>query len=255
MLTQPVSPSTETRPTSRTSHDLQAWKSRQKMRPLWQRIWSRISRRGPLQTLRFAWYQLMERLWERRLGIETAQCIPWQQLGNDADREDYMPTDYQLFFRALRRVKIDPARDVFLDYGSGKGRNLVLAARAPFRRVIGVEFVERLCEQAQQNLIRCDQQLQCRTVEICQADATTWPCPDDVTVIFLFNPFTGPILAGALDQIAQSLQRAPRPLTIFYLQPVRDENQLARTPWLKEQAKITTSPRDDVRMFEYHAGL
>ncbi len=42
-------------------------------------------------------------------------------------------------------------QDTFLDYGSGKGRALLAAARFPFGRVIGVELNEGECEIARSN--------------------------------------------------------------------------------------------------------
>lgn len=231
-------------------HDQQAWQNRRQRLPLWRRVLSRVSRGGLWQTASYTFYCWREKQWEKSLGVETAQCIPWQSLGSDKDREDYMPTDFQLFQRAISRVSIS-RESAFLDYGSGKGRNLILAAQHPFGRVYGIEYVERLCEASRHNVARARGRKQCRDVRVAQGDAASWPCPDDVTVIFLFNPFTGPILKGALDRIAESLQRQPRQITVFYLQPVRDENRLHERPWLKHRADLSTWPRQDVRLIEY----
>jgi cyclopropane fatty-acyl-phospholipid synthase-like methyltransferase len=48
-------------------------------------------------------------------------------------------TDYRSFRRVMRHIGVRE-QDVFLDYGSGLGRVLLMAAQYPFRRVLGVEL-------------------------------------------------------------------------------------------------------------------
>src|SRR5579864_6881023 len=77
---------------------------------------------------------------ERRLNVHTAGLIPIETLmENWEGNHDYAPTSIRAFRVFLEHVDISPANDVLVDYGSGKGRVLVLAAHYPFRRVIGVE--------------------------------------------------------------------------------------------------------------------
>lgn len=52
----------------------------------------------------------------------------------------------------LDRLDIRGAAEVFLDYGSGKGRALIMAAQYPFRRILGVEFSPQLSLIASQNI-------------------------------------------------------------------------------------------------------
>ena len=105
---------------------------------------------------------------------------------------------------------------VFLDYGCGQGRAPLTAATKPFRKVIGVEMSRRLCAAARANL-RTARGLACRDVQVLQADAERFVTPDETTVIFLFNPFRGPMLDQVIEQIRRSVQRRPRSLTILYV--------------------------------------
>jgi len=40
----------------------------------------------------------------------------------------------------------------FVDFGSGKGKVVLLAPRLPFRKVIGLEFAQQLIAVAQRNI-------------------------------------------------------------------------------------------------------
>ncbi len=110
-------------------------------------------------------------------------------------------------------------QDAFLDYGSGKGRALLAAARYPFGRVIGVELNEWDCEIARSNATIAAPRLRCSQIEVVTADATVWPVPDDVTYVYMFNPFWGETFRMMLDRLLESLDRRPRPLTIIYVYP------------------------------------
>jgi len=52
--------------------------------------------------------------------------------------------------------------------------------------------------------------------------------PDDVTVAYFANPFTGSIFAAVLDNLLSSLQRNPRTLRLIYLNPVEERMVIQR---------------------------
>jgi hypothetical protein len=106
--------------------------------------------------------------------------------------------------------------DTLLDYGSGKGRVLLAAGRYPFGRVLGVELDEDYCEIARSNVQAAAPRLRCPRIEVFSADATAWPVPDDVTYIYMYNPFWGDTFRAMLDRVSESLDRRPREITIVY---------------------------------------
>jgi SAM-dependent methyltransferase len=148
----------------------------------------------------------------------------------------YTPTDYQSFHRIMRRIDIRE-RDVFLDYGSGLGRVLLMAAQYPFRRVLGVELSARLNEGARQNVTRCRGKLRCTDIEVIQADATVFVPPPDVSVIYLYSPFGPTVLPRVLDNIHQSLEAWPRELLLICKNPKYFEIEAARRSWLWKQGE------------------
>jgi hypothetical protein len=64
--------------------------------------------------------------------------------------------------------------------------------------------------------------------EVIVADAAEWAVPDDVTVIYMYCPFMGPVFAAAVDRILESLDRRPRRLRLVYLNPY-EHNYLLST--------------------------
>lgn len=64
----------------------------------------------------------------------------------------YQPSSADLVRNAFEQLQLDLTEFTFIDFGSGKGRVLLLAAEYPFSQVIGVEFSRELNDIAQQNI-------------------------------------------------------------------------------------------------------
>jgi SAM-dependent methyltransferase len=168
---------------------------------------------GTVSTLRWVADYLMDAGYEWRFSVGTAETASKESLGLDADANEYVPTSYSQFFRAMHRV---PARGTFVDYGCGAGRIVLCAATLPFQRAIGIEVSNELVAAARNNLARTRRKLLCREVEFVAANAATWQPPDDVTVFYFFNPFFGDTLKATMQNIAASLRRAPREAWIVF---------------------------------------
>ena len=78
---------------------------------------------------------------------------------------------------------------IFLDFGSGKGRALFVAAEHPFRQIIGVEYSRELHETAMRNVHTYRNPAQkCFNITPVRADATTFSLPEFPTICFMNNP-------------------------------------------------------------------
>ncbi len=176
--------------------------------------------------LRPAYVALRQRIirtLERRAGIYTAGHVELEDLGLDSqDRCGHRPSGWFTLHRILPIAEVSH-RDVFIDFGSGMGRIVYqAAARYPFARVVGVENSEVLHRVAQDNLERTRASLRSAEVQLVCADAMDYQVPDDVTIVYFGNPFTGPIFASVIEQLTASLGRNPRRLRIIYFNPVED---------------------------------
>jgi SAM-dependent methyltransferase len=173
-----------------------------------------------------------EVLLDRKAGVETAGRGRSEDVDVRASPDSdylvgYTPTDWGLL-RAILPVGEVSADDVFLDYGCGKGRVLLVAARDyPFKRVLGVELSEGLAATAERNVNHERTQLRCQAVDVINADATSYDLPDDVTIVYFNNPFKGPPFEQALVNINASLARAPRTIRMIYVNPLMHDDVLA----------------------------
>lgn len=89
------------------------------------------------------------------------------------------------------------SKDVFVDYGSGKGAAIIHAKELGFEKTIGVEFAKELHEQAVDNI----EKLKLKNVESFYADATTYTLPNNISVIYLFNPFDEVVMSKVIENI------------------------------------------------------
>jgi SAM-dependent methyltransferase len=161
-------------------------------------------------------------------GVSTARTERLESFGLWAPmRGEYEPAGWARLRAALRAEHVGPDA-VFLDAGSGKGRAVLVAAGFAFRRVIGVELVPALHERAADNLRRFRGRRRCAEIELVCGDATELPLPDDVTHIFLNNPFEQDLVDRFLDRVTESQQRRPRPIRLIYLHPTGAQRMLAR---------------------------
>jgi precorrin-6B methylase 2 len=161
---------------------------------------------------------------ERRAGIRTFGFYTPEELGYSSEhRVRYMPARWLALWRLIPRNDVTQ-EDVFVDFGCGMGRVLYQAAvRYPFRRVNGVEMSERLAVVARDNIERTRHKLLCQDVRVVVSDALDYELPDDATIAFFFNPFTGPIFTSVLERLMASLERNPRRVRIVYQNPIEQQ--------------------------------
>lgn len=178
--------------------------------------------RFPYLTLRSVAIDL---LFERRYGVRTAGQIEPGELGLTGNSCGYRPAGWLSLRRILPRREVTD-HDVFVDLGSGMGRVVLQAASYPFGKVIGVEISEALHNIARDNIQRNRQRLRCPDVELVHADVLEYELPEDVTVVFLYNPFQGEVFDTVVDRLFQSIERHPRRVRIIYVNPVEEQSLL-----------------------------
>jgi hypothetical protein len=165
---------------------------------------------------------LRDRLFDRRYGIRTSGFKTLEDLGLGVAGENshnYRGVPVALFDAAFASLSLDYPRFEFVDYGSGMGKALLLAARFPFRRITGVEFAPELHKAAEHNISTWRMSAQrCFDVRSVLADASTWPLPEGDCVLFFFNPFREPLMRAVLRRIIQDA-KAGNVLYLVYIHP------------------------------------
>jgi SAM-dependent methyltransferase len=176
-----------------------------------------------------------EASFDRRFGTETIDVIQLKDL--DVEGESvrlghwYIAISEGIFHQIFDEVEkdIDFSDKTFVDYGSGKGRVLFLAAERGFPKNVGVEFSVRLSEIADRNIIAYNQSTN-RSSEasfenIC-CDAMEYQPPLEPLVLFFFSPFKGIVMQKVLDNIMASYAKQPRQVSIVFYGENKDTIQM-----------------------------
>ena len=194
-----------------------------------------LRRSGPLGFARLSLYNLVLLLrgdfarhryiydtsWDRTHGVFTSGFDEVDELTAPEHEKPgaygYEPTPPEGFAYLLGQLGPEGWEGyTFIDIGSGKGRALLLAAFAGFRKVIGIELAEELHAVACSNIAAVRERVPSAEIISVRADARTFAPPPDPTVCFLNNPFGPEVLDPVLDNLEASLAARPRPFKIIY---------------------------------------
>ncbi len=186
---------------------------------------SSIHRVGLIDTFLLTISRGVDFLFDWKYGLDTSKRVELSALdikeGNTSHGSPYQPTGVLAFRKALRAVSI-PQPVTFVDYGSGKGRTLVLAAMAGFENVIGIEFSSELCDSASDNLEKTKAifpNKQTETAVVC-IDAVKYQYTDKENVFYFFYPFDNTLMKRVFTTIEASIVRNPRDAIIIEYVPL-----------------------------------
>lgn len=197
------------------------------------------ARRGPAAALgtaallsvgsaRRAGAYLLEAAIDLRMGAATRGVVKHESVlaaSAGADGHVYQPVPARKFGRILAASSVQPDDTTFLDLGAGRGRALLLAADAGFRRVIGIELDPALAADARRNLARHAQRRSAdagtgTTSSVLCQDAVDVVLPPGPVLVFIYNSFGPRTLRWVLERLEDSVRRDPRPVLLAYHNPV-----------------------------------
>ncbi|MBB4200396.1 SAM-dependent methyltransferase [Rhodoblastus sphagnicola] len=152
-----------------------------------------------------------------RYGTDTSGVIPlWRMHINSANVNcgvRYQAIPVEQFRLAIGTIQENLSSFYFVDLGCGKGRNLILAAKMGFAKVVGVEFARELACIAKTNLetLGID-----NGVILCD-DAVNFRLEDNDTLIYMYNPFSEAVMQIVADNIVDFIENNPtRKIYIVY---------------------------------------
>jgi SAM-dependent methyltransferase len=186
---------------------------------------------GVLETLKHGVQKLIRKEvasadpFDAEYGTDTARIvsvgaldIPNEKLEHSNRYEAVVP---EAFAGIMRDVPVAHEDYIFIDVGSGKGRALLLAARFPFRTIIGVEISASLTEIALSNIrIFKDGAQKCRDIRAVCTDGGGYEMPAEKTVLYLNNPFDDQVMRPFVSNVEKSLQQSPRKVFVVYQRPL-----------------------------------
>jgi len=152
-----------------------------------------------------------EQLWDKKLHIST--------MGRDDNRADvfrypYEPTPYEVLIRLCESGYIHK-ENILVDYGCGKGRVGFFLNHEIGCRVTGVEYDERIYDEAKLNLRSYKNPEDIRFV--CM-NAENFEVTDE-NAFYFFNPFSVEILKSVIRRILDSYYLSPREMHLFFYYP------------------------------------
>lgn len=165
-----------------------------------------------------------ERRYDRALGIDTGGEIVGRRLmmtpGEAAVAKGYAGTPPEIAERLIEAVA-DRARGfTFVDFGAGKGRVLLIAARYKFERVVGVELSEPLIRIARANVAAyARSRPELCPIELAHADAADYALPPGPCVLFFYDPFQADLMERIGRRVRESFLANSRKIFVIYYFP------------------------------------
>jgi hypothetical protein len=133
---------------------------------------------------------------------------------------DYQPIEVFDLVALLTELDIDSQPAVFVDIGAGKGRAVLLAICVPFNRVIGVEISSDLALIGNENFQIFAPPARCvENAAIVSIDATKFRFRRQPLVVYLYNPFTVPIMQRVIVNLLTVSAAHARYIVVIYFRP------------------------------------
>lgn len=183
-----------------------------------------VRTRGLAQTAKVATSAIADLSFDLKYGTDTTRWVRVDDLGEVGENKIHSVHYQATKARPLRHLlhSLDLPKDqVFVDFGSGKGRALMIAAECGFQKVVGVEFSPALCDQARKNMkiFRTKRNVSTE-IEIVRADVAHYQIQPDQSVFFMYNPFGDAVMEHVVINLRRSLEQAPRPVWLIYNTPL-----------------------------------
>lgn len=135
----------------------------------------------------------------------------------------YQASSYYLIEKAFDYLNQENVRGAIVDFGSGKGRVMAVAAYYGFKNITGIEFSISLCHEAEKNIEKTQPFFPDTTFKIICDDVINYQIEEDKIVFFFFNPFDEVVLLQVVRKILLSLKERERKIYVLYLNPVYKE--------------------------------
>lgn len=170
---------------------------------------------------------------DERYGVETGGLIAGSELHSGHAHDEFNTAYYAMAPSRFKRVmeywiadESHPALEEysFVDLGCGKGRAVMMASAFEFREVVGVELHAALAQAAEANVAvwSAAGRAVCPVRIVC-SDATEFVFPPGACLLYLFHPFTAPVLERLIDRIEGQFRKRPGLLDLIYFNPEAGE--------------------------------
>jgi SAM-dependent methyltransferase len=191
-----------------------------------QRLIKSLRQKGLWITIKRSFVLIEDFYYDIKYETNTFSHAKFNNLTIESDNKErgvsYQPARVAPLKKLFRNIRsIIPADSVFVDFGCGKGRVLLIASQFGFKEVRGVEFARELCKTAENNCAVYKAKRRVRVkFQIIELDVVNYSINTDENVFFMFNPFDEVILKKVVNNITESLRIQRRKIFIIYCNPI-----------------------------------
>ena len=185
-----------------------------------------IRQKGPLSFFALIFNSFREWLWfanHRNSSVSLMDLdIIENNLHNKKQATCYAPTPIIPFFKMIKGLNL-PEKPVFVDYGAGKARAMLLAGESGrFHKIKGLEFSLALYQAGQKNIQSYKEKTKQDCFELIHTDVVQYQVHLEDNIFYFFNPFNENILKACLNNIFSSLKAEHREALLIYHSNYRD---------------------------------
>lgn len=183
-------------------------------------IFRSLKKRGVKNTFLIVVCHCIDYYFDLKYKTDTFSWVELDDLNIDNSKKKHAEMYQQTYAVPLKelfsKLRFTPDK-IFVDFGSGKGRVLLIAAQSGFNEVRGVEISPVLCDIATKNITIYKKATQNKTdFIVVNSDIVDYKFDDKEQVFFLFNPFDAHVTKQVVENILESLQRKKRKIWIIY---------------------------------------
>lgn len=176
-----------------------------------------IRKRGLVNTFKFVLY---EYLFDFTHKVNTSGYMDLDNMDVVGDKKfstKYQGSNYFLLKNFFSKYSDYILNSDVVDFGSGKGRILIMAMEYKAKEVIGIEFSKELIDISKKNIyLYQNRNNLIDNVKLIHDDALNYKFSGKEKVIFFYNPFNDIILEPILKNIVQQKQN----IIVVYINPV-----------------------------------
>jgi hypothetical protein len=200
-------------------------------------IFEFFQRNGIHAFVKECYFRFFDNYYEKYFDVSTKGFVTMEELGiKNHESVDYSSVHYKHIFNMLKKLPIETHDSTLLEYGCGKGRAIITAAAFQFKKIIGVE-ISYLIHQAKKNIDK-DRHRRTFNIDLNHCDAQDYIVPDEVNIIYFYNPFRGSILENVIRNIYYSFKNNPRKIYIIFFNNDHFDNVLAHQDWLTKTDQL-----------------
>ena len=164
---------------------------------------------------------------EKKYGINSMPIDDLTLLNVEGSNKDhasiYQGANYYLLEKAFDYLVEAGASGDLVDFGSGKGRIMIVAAHYGFKQITGIDFAPALCNMARKNIDSIKGNFPEVKFNVLCDDAVNYTIQHTENVFFFFNPFDEIVMLKVVKNILQSHRKNPREIFVVYINPVEKE--------------------------------